>query len=154
RASRLLAYPRFGEHMRLQGIENFIAIAEAGSIRAAARQVGISQPALTRSLQALEKELGVRLMRRGVQGISLTPEGVALSARARVVQSEMEKGAADFRQGLDSAGELLTVAMSAISIELLLPEFVFAMRRRFPKTRICIIEMSPSPLLSIVRDTP
>jgi LysR family transcriptional regulator of abg operon len=140
--------------MRLQGIENFVAIADAGSIRAAARQVGISQPALTRSLQALEKELGVRLMRRSVQGISLTPEGIAFSARARVVQSELAKAAADFRQGLDAARALLTVGMSAISIELLLPEFVLAMRRHFPKTRIRIIEISPSPLLSIIRDTP
>jgi DNA-binding transcriptional LysR family regulator len=140
--------------MRLQGIESFIAIVDAGSIRAAARQVGISQPALTRSLQALEKELGVRLMQRGVHGVSLTPEGVSFCARARVVQSELEKAAADFRQGQDAAGELLTVGMSAISIELLLPEFALAMRRHFPKTRVRIIELSPSPLLSIIRDTP
>lgn len=46
------------------------------------------------------------------------------------------------------------MGMSAISIELLLPEFANAMRRRFPKTRIRIIELSPSPLLSVIRDTP
>lgn len=44
--------------MRLQRIEQFIAVADAGSIRGAARQFGMSQPALTRALQQLEKELG------------------------------------------------------------------------------------------------
>lgn len=140
--------------MRLQGIENFIAIAEAGSIRAAARRLGISQPALTRSLQALEKELGVRLMRRGVEGVSLTPEGIAFSVRARVVQSELEKAAVEFRQGLDAAGELVTLGMSAIATDLLLPELALAMRRRFPKTRIRIVELFPSPLLAVLRDSP
>ena len=93
-------------------------------------------------------------MRRGVQGVSLTPEGITFSARARVVQSEMEKAAAEFRQGLDTAGELVTLGLSAIAIDLILPELVLAMRRRFPKTRIRIVELFPSPLLSIIRDTP
>ena len=85
--------------MQLQGIENFIAIADAGSIRAVARRLGLSQPALTRSLQTLESSLGVCLMRRGVSGVSLTPEGVAFFTRAHVVQSELEKAVAEIRQG-------------------------------------------------------
>ena len=58
--------------MRLQRIEQFIAVVDAGSIRGAARHLGMSQPALSRALQQLEEELGVQLMNRSGRGVSLT----------------------------------------------------------------------------------
>ena len=75
--------------MKLQRIEHFIAVAEAGSIRGAARSLEMSQPALTRSIQQLEQDLGVQLMRRGVDGSSLTPAGRTFLARARTAQAEL-----------------------------------------------------------------
>lgn len=139
--------------MKPQGIEHFIAIAEAGSIRAAARQLGISQPALTRSLQALEKSLGVQLMQRGVRGVSLTHEGTTFAARARVAQTELTKAAEELRRGADDEGSPLTIGLSPVGSSLLLPELVIKMRGAFPKTRLRIMETSPSALLSMVRDT-
>ena len=70
--------------MRLQSIEQFIAVVDAGSIRGAARLIGMSQPALTRALQQLEEELGVQLILRSGRGVVVTPAGSAFLARARV----------------------------------------------------------------------
>ena len=61
--------------MRLQSIEQFIAVVDAGSIRGAARQLNMSQPALSRALQQLEEELGVQLMDRSGRGVTPTAAG-------------------------------------------------------------------------------
>lgn len=61
--------------MQLKQLHHFSAIADCGSIAQAAKQLYISQPALTTSIKNLEKELGVSLFHRTPHGISLTFEG-------------------------------------------------------------------------------
>lgn len=62
---------------------HFLAVAGAGSFRRAAATLGISQPALTKAVQALEKELGVRLFDRQPRAITLTEFGARVAAYAR-----------------------------------------------------------------------
>lgn len=61
-------------------------LAEIGSFVRAAEELNITQPALSRSIQSLEEELGVRLFERGRQGAQLTPEGRLLVERAEHVR--------------------------------------------------------------------
>jgi DNA-binding transcriptional LysR family regulator len=61
--------------MNLDRLGAFLVLAEAGSFRRAAEQLGISQPALTRQIQVLEAELGATLLRRGRPPMSLTEAG-------------------------------------------------------------------------------
>lgn len=56
-------------------LEEFVAIARAGSLSAAASSAGLSQPALSRHLAALEAQLETALVVRGPSGVQLTPEG-------------------------------------------------------------------------------
>lgn len=58
--------------MKLSQIQALVAIAETGSIRAAATRVGLTQPALSKSLQSLEEELSVSLVARTSRGVNLT----------------------------------------------------------------------------------
>lgn len=60
---------------KLHAIEAFIKIVDAGSITAAADALDVSQPAMVRTLAALERELGVRLLNRTTRRMSLTDEG-------------------------------------------------------------------------------
>ncbi|OGA32698.1 MAG: hypothetical protein A3G80_04720 [Betaproteobacteria bacterium RIFCSPLOWO2_12_FULL_62_13b] len=138
--------------MKLQRIEHFIEIVEAGSIRGAARRLGVSQPALTRSLQQLEEDLGVLLMQRGVRGASLTPAGSTFLARARVAHSELDKAVEEARRAVDNASGLMTFGVSPVGATLLLPELAITLQRQQPRTRVCILELSPSALLPQVRD--
>jgi LysR family transcriptional regulator of abg operon len=138
--------------MRLAQIEQFIAIVEAGSIRGASRQLGVSQPALTRALQQLEHDLGVQLLQRTIRGIVLTDVGVAFLARARVADAELRKAADEARGGAARAGQLLTLAVSPVGASLLLPELFGALRARHPGTRVRVMEMAPSAVLPLVRD--
>src|SRR5258708_1155111 len=77
--------------MRLRQIRDFLAVVESGSIRAAARKLGVSQPGITKSVRRLEAELHVQLMWRTPHGVVPTPSGRAFLARAQVAQSELRK---------------------------------------------------------------
>ena len=77
--------------MRLNQIRDLIAVSEAGSLRAAARRIGISQPAMSKSLAELEREFQAQLLTRTSRGVALTAAGRAFVARARVVQGELRK---------------------------------------------------------------
>ena len=69
--------------MELRQLRNFIAVAEAGGISAAARSLGLTQPALSRQIMALEDSLGVMLLDRGARSFVLTPAAEILLADAR-----------------------------------------------------------------------
>lgn len=67
----------------LQLLETFCAVAEAGSLNKATEHLHFTQPAITRQLKALERELGAVLLTRSAQGVSLTPIGVSVLEHAR-----------------------------------------------------------------------
>ncbi len=69
--------------MELRQLKHFLAVGEAGSITAAARQLRLTQPALSRQIKALEEELDTALLERGAHSITLTPAGEVLVAEAR-----------------------------------------------------------------------
>ena len=138
--------------MRLQSIEQFIAVVDAGSIRGAARQLNMSQPALTRALQQLEEELGVQLVDRSGRGVTPTAAGSAFLSRARVAEAELRKAFEDARKAVGDGTRLLALGLSPVGASLLLPELVITLQRQHPKTRIRILETTPSALLSLVRD--
>ena len=66
-------------------IRSFVAVAETGSLSAAARRIGVSQPTLGRHVAEMESALGVVLFRRGRSGYDLTESGMALYERGRAV---------------------------------------------------------------------
>lgn len=71
------------EHMELRQLEHFVAVAEDASFTKAARRLHYVQSALSVSVQALERELGVRLFDRTTHRVALTSAGEALVAAAR-----------------------------------------------------------------------
>ena len=66
-------------------LEAFVAVAEAGTVSAAARRLHVSQPALSQTITALERRLGVQLLVRSSSGVQTTAAGVTLLAEARAV---------------------------------------------------------------------
>jgi LysR family transcriptional regulator, regulator of abg operon len=77
--------------MRITQLRDFLAVADAGSIRGAARALDVTQPAVTRSIRQLEAEFQVRLLERSGKGVTPTANGRAFLARARAVYREMER---------------------------------------------------------------
>ena len=77
--------------MELRHLRYFVAVADAGSLTVAAKQIlRTSQPSLSRQIQDLEDEVGAKLLTRGARGIELTPAGRAFLDHARSVLSQVE----------------------------------------------------------------
>jgi LysR family transcriptional regulator, regulator of abg operon len=136
--------------MRLNQIEEFLAVAEAGSIRAAARLRGLSQPAVTKNIRSLEAELGVPLIRRSAHGAELTASGRLFLTRARIISRELERS----RHELAHAGmsHSVTVACAPATAAVLLPPAVVRLRRHSPTIEVRVIEAMPNASLPRVRD--
>ena len=83
--------------MELKDLEYFLAITRHGSLSEAARSLYLSQPALTRSLKALEQEMGKQLVIRGSRRIELTEDGFLFRRRAEEILELAEKTKQEIR---------------------------------------------------------
>ena len=70
-------------HLNWSLVQTFLAVAEQGSLSAAARALGVSQPTLGRQVRTLEDQLGAELFRRTERGLELTETGRGLLASAQ-----------------------------------------------------------------------
>ena len=80
--------------MELRNLRHFLTLAEALNYRIAAERLHLTQPALSRSITALERGLGVRLFDRDKRHVTLTAEGAELLERAREVLCDTDRLAA------------------------------------------------------------
>lgn len=126
--------------MKLHHLRDFIAIAHASSVRGAARTLGLAQPALTRSLRELEKEVGASLVERHPRGVVLTPAGTAFLARARAAVEELRRGKEEVAQLTELFEGAVTIGLSSAVFLSLIPEAFAAFRREMPQIHVHLIE--------------
>src|SRR3954447_21834426 len=98
-----------GRSDRLSLMETFLRIADAGSLSAAAAQLGTSQPTISRRLHTLESSLGVRLLQRNTHGMQLTDAGQRYVVRAKELLADWHSFEADLRRDDDVPEGLLRV---------------------------------------------
>lgn len=114
-------------------LRHIVTLARSGTFSSAARALGLSQPALTRSIQAVEREAGVSLFDRHARGVTPTPVGELVVARA----AELLSRVADLRRELDlmqgvGTGTLRVGAGPAMRHHIL-PEALACVSRRHPR---------------------
>lgn len=126
--------------MKLQAIEAFLAIVETGSIRSGARKIGLSQPAMSKVLRALEEELGVGLLTRGVKGVELTEFGRLFYHRAAAIQNESLKAREEIQQLLGHAGGSVSIAMAPAAALKVAPLVLTDFFKSMPGTRLHFYE--------------
>ena len=71
--------------MKLTHLRDFLAVADRGGLRRAAKHLGLAQPAISRSIRELEHELGATLFERSTSGMVLTPIGEAFRRRTAAI---------------------------------------------------------------------
>ena len=126
--------------MELRDLYALIAIAETGSLSAAARKVRLTQPALTASLQRLEQEVGVALVRRHSRGAHLTEEGQFVLQKARdVVHDVAQIGQVHDKLALAPAGEIHLGLPTTVAGGLI-PALIPLMQSRYPHIRLHVVE--------------
>ena len=136
--------------MDLRRLRTFVTVAEQGSVSKAALRLHISQPGLSRQLQELQHELGIRLFDRVGRRLVLTPEGRQLLATSRDVLSHvnaLSEQAQSLRRG--DAGPL-TVAASAIQIESAISTFLPRYADRYPNVQLKLIESPGNNTLAML----
>ncbi|MEU9147854.1 LysR family transcriptional regulator [Streptomyces sp. NPDC048349] len=122
----------------LGALELLLAVARVGSLSGAARRLGITQPAASSRIRAMEARLGVALVDRSPRGSTLTAEGALVTDWARRVVEAAEAfdaGAQALRGRRDSR---LRVAASMTIAEYLLPGWLIALRGQRPDTAVSL----------------
>ena len=123
---------------RIQQLTVFTRAADGGSFSRAARELGLSQPSVSRIVSELEARLGVKLVLRTTRRLTLTDAGAAFLARARRVVSELED-AEDVARGIDSLRGTIRVALPVLfgtrAVIPRLPEFL----ARYPELHVTLM---------------
>lgn len=133
-------------------IAYFIAVAEAGSMARAALRIGVTQPALTKAVQRLERKVGVPLLQRSAQGIEPTTAGHAFLARSRSLARDLDDAVQEARDlGGGQAGMLrigASPAASAFMHRTLMPQLL----RERPAARLRCTAAFGDALLTMLAD--
>ncbi len=125
-------------------IQAFLAVAEHGSLSAAARVLGVSQPTMGRQVRAAEAALGVDLFRRIRRGLELTDTGETLLPAARAM-SEAAARLALLAEGQDkSLSGVVRITASDIVAHHLLPQIIADIRQKEPYIELEIIPTNES----------
>src|SRR5512135_93930 len=134
----------------LRGLRHAAALGRHRNYARAAAELGITQPALTRSIQALERSLGVPLFDRGRAGVEPTEFGAILLARG----AELLLGSRELDREIQLMRGLelgrITIAVGPYAAEISVGVALGRLARLHPKLRVRIVEVDWRRLASLV----
>ena len=136
----------------LRQLEYAVAIQDLGSFSRAAERCHVTQPGLSTQVRKMERALGVELFERGSREVLVTPAGEVLLGRARSVLSavnDLVRAVDDLRDPLEGTLRLGVIPTIA---PYLLPQMMPAIRARFPKLRLLLMEERTRRLREMVED--
>jgi LysR family transcriptional regulator of abg operon len=126
--------------MKFNQLRQFIAVAQRGSIRSAARFLACAQPAITRSIHEIERDLGAALFERTAKGMVLTPAGELFLGRAVRVHEELRRAQEEVAQLNGSTAGTISIGLSTASHIALLPFALQQFKARYPGMLLDISE--------------
>ncbi|MEZ5741328.1 MAG: LysR substrate-binding domain-containing protein [Burkholderiaceae bacterium] len=138
--------------MQTQQLQMLIAIAEEGSLRAAARRLGKSQPALTKSLRLLEAEVGTAIFERTARGVLLTPMGARIHRRAVSIAHEVQRLHDDVHQSTGAESGMVSLCVSPVMAHTVIPRAVAAFRQAWPNVRLRLVDGIAPEALVLLRE--
>jgi len=135
--------------MELRHLRFFVAVAEEGSLLAAAeRRLHTSQPSLSRQIRDLEKEVGARLLERQARGVALTPAGRVFFDHARLALAQVEAATDGARRADQPQKVSLSLGFLAGQEVVWLPHALRILREEWPGAEITLSSQS-SPDLAV-----
>lgn len=132
--------------MKLSHLRDVLAVAQAGSLRAASRQLGIAQPVMTRNIRDIEVELGAVLFERHSRGVRLTEMGEVLVRRAATVETELRRAREEIEQLKGKTTGQVSIAASTAASIALLPRAIGNFRREYPESLVKVSESLFQPI--------
>jgi DNA-binding transcriptional LysR family regulator len=158
---------QIGRRLKLRDLHVFSTVVERGSMGKAARQLGVSTPAVSEVIAGLEHALGVRLLDRIAQGIEPTVYGGALLKRSVVAFDELKQSIRDIEFLSDPTIGEVRIGCSEALCYTLLPEITLRFSKQYPRVYVhtdltaslwgapglrerkldCVLHRAPSPLV-------
>ena len=117
-------------------VQSFLAVAEHGSLSAAAAALGRSQPTLGRQVQALETALGTQLFDRHARGLRLSEAGAALLPHARAMRVALNGLTMAAAEQAGALSGTVRITASVFLSHYVLPPVLAGIRQRQPEIRI------------------
>ena len=137
--------------MDLRHLRYFIAVAEEQNIGRAAARLHISQPPLTRQIQQLEEELGVRLFTRTPRGMELTEAGELFLEEARNIRALVEQATERTQRAGQGKLGRIDVAIFGSGILDTIPKLLLAFRNAYPEVKVVLHSMTKGEQIEALR---
>ena len=120
-------------------LKAFLETAETGSLSAAARRLGLTQPTLSRQVAAIEQRMGVTLFERVGKRMALTPTGLDLLEHARAMGTAAEALAMTATGRSQAVAGVVSISATDVMATHLLPPLVRRLRDQEPRIAIAVI---------------
>ena len=122
--------------MTLNQLRSFLAVADSGSVRAAAEELVVTQAAVSAAITALQKSLGVALVTPDGRGLRLTDAGASYARYARRILGLLDEAARAAAAAADPERGELRIAAVTTAAEQIVPPILGGFRRRHPQTGV------------------
>ncbi|MES3677141.1 LysR family transcriptional regulator [Halomonas elongata] len=136
--------------MRISDLQAFVMVADLGSFHAAADQLNITQPALSRRIRKLEELIGVVLFTRTTRQVHLTAAGRTFLERARKIVIDTEESLASLRGAATSRRELIRIGCLPSLGMRLIPSVLEEFRECYPFVALRVMDMNAIELVEEV----
>ena len=134
----------------LADLRAFIAVADLSSFRGAAEAIHLSQPALSRRIEKLERALGIRLFDRTTRSVTLTAIGHDFARKARALLDELEESLLSIREVAVTRLGQVTIACVPSAVYYFLPRVLRRYHEKYPKIRCRIVGEGANDVLAAV----
>jgi DNA-binding transcriptional LysR family regulator len=139
--------------MEWREIQNFVVVAETGSISRAAESLFITQPALSRQIRALELKLGISLFKREARGIELTEEGEKFLVEARRLLADLNHANQILDEMREEKAPRVRIAAPSVVTRYIITPAVIAFRKTEPSIEVEVTEAQDyDDLLAMLED--
>lgn len=133
--------------LKLRQLRAVVAIANQGSLLGASRNLGVSQPALTKTLHEAEELVGTRLFERHSRGVRSTPAGAVVAAAARRIMGEIGRLDAELDRLASRAGGTVALGAMPVAAGGVLPGTLARLKRLHPDLIVRMTQGTTEDLL-------
>jgi DNA-binding transcriptional LysR family regulator len=124
--------------MNISQLRAFVEVVDRGSFSAAARSLGVSQPAVTMQIQGLETDLSASLLDRRYRKVDLTEAGRSLLPTARSVLAKLDEARTEIERLSDTVGGHIDLAVSTTPGQYIVPRLLGSFLREFPDVTLSL----------------
>ncbi|MDF2923148.1 MAG: LysR family transcriptional regulator [Paenibacillaceae bacterium] len=136
--------------MDFRKLQHFMEVAATGSFTKASERLRLAQPAISKSIQKLEEDLGVTLFDRSEKAAALTTEGRVLLKHAQTILGKVEEARHELREMRDLQTGEVQIGLPSMFSSAYFPPIIKAFKKRYPSVHITVEEEGTVEIRSLI----